>query len=789
MHKTHFTRVMRNFSQNRFYASINFSVLVIGISSSILVTLYLFYLSNFDAHHEKADRIFRLATHIKMGKGGGETPQTPACLGPMLKREQTFIENYVRFHTFNFEVLKLEHGDKMFKETGIFGTEPSIFSVFTHPMLAGSPEAALKEPKSIVFTESLARKYFGATECLGKTVKVEGENYSVTGVIEDPPANSDLLFQALISHDFDADENWDDVTYLTYVVTDSPGDGPKLEKALTHLEENYIRPYYEESEIDIELDLFSTPLRDVHFTSGMAYDTPKSNYIYVYIFLAIGFFMLSITSFNYINLATVQSFKRSKEVGVKGVLGVRRWQIVLQFVSESLILTLAGLSVSLILIAVILPHFNTLAQTKIMFAAVFRWKALLMICFVVLLLGVISAVVPALYLTSFALPNILKGKLPNFNRGFLYRGLLVAQFSMAIIMIICTLAVYQQMQYMRKKNLGFLMDKVMVIDLPEEINFNDNSAFKKELLQYNSLAGVSLAGENSIPGSTGVEKSEALIEMENQEAVIDVFNSIGIDENYLSLLGIELIAGKNFDREPGTTNKNAFIVNEAFVKYVGWKDPINKEVGLHNGGIVIGVVKDYNYKSLHNKIEPLIMHYNMGGPNNEMLVKIQSESDLDLIGKVWKKHFEKNPLYFTFLNQSFDMQYQQEKATMAMFFMFSVLVIILTCLGLFGLSSLITRQRVKEIGIRKILGGTEANIIYVLLKDIVILLCLSIFVAVPIAQYGIGAWQTDFTYQARIGVTIYVLAWALTLGITLLTTFYHTFNAVRINPAIALKHE
>jgi putative ABC transport system permease protein len=271
--------------------------------------------------------------------------------------------------------------------------------------------------------------------------------------------------------------------------------------------------------------------------------------------------------------------------------------------------------------------------------------------------------------------------------------------------------------------------------------------------------------------------------------MMDVFNTIGIDENYLQLLNIELVAGQNFSHEAETAHKNAFIVNEAFVKHVGWKNPINKEVEFHNGGVVIGVVKDYNYKSLHNKIEPLIMFYNQGGPNNEMLVKIQSESDVDLIKKTWRKHAGNNPLYFSFLDQTFDKQYQQEKATMTMFFLFSLLVILLTCLGLFGLSSLITKQRVKEIGIRKVLGGTEIDIIYVLLKDIVILMLISIFIAAPVAKYGIEVWQRDFAYQAHIGAAIYVLAWSMTLAATLFTALYHTFNAVKTNPVLALRHE
>jgi putative ABC transport system permease protein len=654
-------------------------------------------------------------------------------------------------------------------------------------MLTGNPETALSNPKSVVLTEGLATKYFGTIDCLGKLLKVDQEDYHVTGVIEDLPANSDFPFRALVSYEFSEEETWDDIKYFTYVTTETSADGPLLERALTHLEENYVRPYYDESELDIELDFLFTPLRDVHFTRGMVYDTPKSNDVYIYLFMAIGFFMLCIASFNYINLAAVQSFKRSKEVAVKGVLGAKRRQIIMQFISESMILTLSSLLVSLAIVALILPFFNTLAQTQITFASIFNWKSLLMIAVIVLMLGVISAVVPALYLTSFALPKILKGKLPNFSRGFLYRTLLVVQFGMSIIIIIGTLAVYHQMSYMKNKSMGFVMDQVIVIDLPEEMDYNDNLALKKELLDYESISIVSLAGDNSIPGSIDVEKNEAFIEMDDQQEIVDVFNSIGIDENYLPLLDIKLVAGENFSS--ASAKSDAFIVNEAFVKHVGWKDPIGKRLGFHNGGAVIGVVKDYNYKSLHNKIEPLIMYYNKGGPNNEMLVKIQSEKDLDLIENLWAKHAGKSPFYFSFLDQSFDRQYQQEKATMTIFLVFSALAIVLTCLGLFGLSSLITKQRVREIAIRKVLGSTDVNIIYILLKDIVALLLVSIFIAAPIAEFGIGVWQRDFTYQANMGITIYALAWAVTLVSTLLTAFYHTFSAVRTNPALALKHD
>jgi putative ABC transport system permease protein len=724
-----------------------------------------------------------------MGKGEGVTPQTPIHIGPMLKGEQTFIENYTRIHPFNFDSFTLKTGEKAFKETGVFRAEPTFFDVFTHPMLAGNSKTALAKSNSIVLTESLAVKYFNTKDCLGKMLLVDYENYEVTGVIQDLPSNSDLSFKALISYQFGEEEDWDDIRYFTYVLTTSSKDAPKLNATLSRIEENYIKPYYKEMGSDMSIALLATPLREVHFTRGMVYDTPKSNYIYIYLFLAIGLFILCIASFNYINLAAVQSFKRSKEVGIKGMLGVGRWQVVLEFVVESVILTLISLLASIIFVSVVLPYFNALAQIQIPLSTLLHWRAVLMLVGIILILGVISAVVPAVFLTSFSIQKIIKGKLPNFNRGLVFRGLLVAQFAMSIIVIICTLAVYEQMQYMKKKGLGFLMDKVVIIHLPDEMDYNANLALKKELSQYSSLRRVSLAGDSSIPGSGGIEKSEAVIHMDDNAGMMDVFNLMAIDEDYLQLLNIELVAGKNFSHESKTSNRNAFIVNEAFVKHVGWKDAINKEVKLHNGGVVIGVVKDYNYKSLHNKIEPLILFYNQGGPNNEMLIKIESEKDLDLIEKTWNKYAGKHPLSFSFLDQSFDKQYQQESGTMKLFLIFSLLVIVLTCLGLFGLSSLVANQRVKEIGIRKVLGAPEHNLVFVLLKDIVVLLLISIFIAAPVAKYGVDLWQQDFAYRAYIGVTIYALAWSVALCTTLFTTFFHTFRTIRTNPALSLRHD
>jgi putative ABC transport system permease protein len=789
MFKTHLKRVLRNFSHNSFFAFINLSVLVTGITSCILVILYIIYQSDFDAHHAKADRIFRLSTDIRMGQGGDKTPQTSVHLGDLLKKKTDFVEDYVRFNPFNFESFKIHYKDYIFTETNILGTEPNVFRVFTHTLLAGNPVTALKEPNSIVLTESLAKKYFHTIDCLGEILKIDQEDYSVTGVIKDLPNNSDLNFRALITYDFGDAEDWDDMKYFTYVLLKDENDAPKLESALKTLEELYVRPYYKETGMNINLNLFFTPLRKVHFLQGLVYDTPKSNYMYVYIFIVIGFFTLSIASFNYINLAAVQSFNRSKEVAVQEVLGVRRWEIIKQFVTESLILTIISLFISLAVVGILLPSFNSLAQIKIPMVSIFSWKPLLMILCVVLILGVVSAVVPALYLTSFELSKILKGKLPNFNRRILYKGLLIAQFAMSVAMIICTLAVYQQMKYMKDKDLGFLLDKVIVVHLPDENGFNENSILKKELSKYSSMNKVSLIGEAATPGSIGIEKSEAVVEREGEEAIMDVFNVISVDENYFDLLNIRVMQGRNFDQFIEGDMRHSVIVNEAFVRQMGWKDPINKRIEFHGESKVIGVVKDYNYKSLHNKIEPLIIHYNIGGPNNEMLVKISSSSDIEIIRKTWKKYSDDRLFQFTFLDNRFNEQYQQENATMTLFFLFSMLVIMLTCLGLFGLSSLVTKQRIREIGIRKVLGGTEINIIYVLLKDTVILLFLSIFIAAPLAKYAIGIWQNEFKYQAQIGVLVYFLAWTLALLTTLLTAFYHTFKAVNTNPALALRDQ
>ncbi len=784
-----FRRVVRSFNHNRFYAVINLAVLITAITSCILVTLYILHQSTFDAHHDNANHTFRLSTNITMGQGSGETPQTAICLGPVMKKENPNILEYTRFNPFNFKSFLVEQNERAFKETGILGAEPSVFKVFTHPFLIGNPTTALKNPNSVVMTESFATKYFGTIQCLGRLLKIDRTEYQVTGVIEDLPGNSDLDFRALISEEYLDSEDWDDGKYWTYVVTKKGTTIDDLNRTLETIRTRYTEPYYKESGMNIQLNMHATPLRDVHFTQGLIYDTPKSNYLYIYIFSIIGFFTLCIASFNYINLSALQSFKRSKEVGLKGVLGATRFQLVLQFVSESLALSVISLFISLILVSALLPSFNSMAQIKIQLSALFHWKALFTMFVMVLMLGIISSVVPALYITSFRTTKLLKDKLTSFSQGVLYKTLLTTQFAMSVAMIICTLAVYKQVQFMKEKSLGFDMDQVLILNLADELDFNENMNLKKQLGQFNSIGSVSLISEGATPGSDGIEKSDVVIENESGEPRMEFFNTIGVDEDYFDLLKIELLEGRNFNPEILEDLRHSFIVNEAFIRHVGWNTAVDKEIELHGPGKIIGVVKDYNYKSLHNTVEPLIMHYNIGGPNNEMLVKVNSLEDIDIVRETWRKVVGKSVFNFSFLDNNFNRQYQQEQAVMTMFFLFSLLVVALTCLGLFGLSSLITKQRIKEIGIRKVLGGNEISIIYILLKDIVFLLFISVFIAAPVAYYGIDQWLKGFAYQANIGVAIYVAAWVLTLFTTIATAFYHTHKGVNTNPAISLRHE
>lgn len=784
-----FRSAIRSFSHNRFYAAINLAVLVTAITSCILVTLYILHQKNFDGYHVNSGHTFRLSTHIDMGLGGGETPMTSICLGPIMQKENPYILGYTRFNPFNFKSFVVEQNGQTFKEIGILGAEPSVFKVFTHPMIEGDPNTALIEPHSIVMTESFAKKYFRTIQCLGKLIKVDNEEYIVTGVIKDLPGNSDLYFQALISEKYSDGEDWDDIRYWTYVVTEKGKTLSDVNQSLSRVKSYHIDPYYKETGADIVLQLHATPLREVHFQQGLVYDTPKSNHIYIYIFLVVGLFTLFIASFNYINLSALQSFKRSREIGLKGILGASRFEIVSQFVSESLALTLFSLVISITLVSALLPSFNSLAQLRIPFSALFQLETLLTMLSIVVVLGIISSVIPAMYLTSFRINKLLKEKLTSFSQGALYKSLLTAQFAMSVTMIIGTLAVYRQVQFMKEKNLGFTMSQIMVITLSDASTYNENVAFKKELEQFTSIGKVSLVGEAATPGNSGIEKEDVTVDREDGKTVTDFFNSIAVDEDYIDLLKIEFLDGRNFNRNIQEDTRTSFIVNEAFVKHLGWKVAVDKKIDFHGQGKIIGVVKDYNYKSLHNVVEPLIMYYNIGGPDNEMLVKVNSSEDIEVVKATWEKVIGHSAMDFSFLDNNFNEQYKQEQAAMTMFFLFSILVIVLTCLGLFGLSSMITKQRIKEIGIRKVLGGNEVSIVYVLLKDIVLMLLISLLIAAPVAYFGIDQWIRGFAYQANIGILLYISAWGLTLFTTVATAFYHVHKGVNTNPAISLRHD
>ncbi|MEJ7646053.1 MAG: FtsX-like permease family protein [Chryseolinea sp.] len=780
--------ILRNFARNAFYTLINLSVLVTGIASCILIILYVSYQSEYDAFHNNAARIFRIATEIKMGRSAGEMPLTSAALGPHLKQDNDFVEGFVRVHPFNLESCRVETPKYIGSESGIYGTEPSIFNLFSYSMLIGDPTTALKAPHSVVLTRDFALQFFDTVDCIGKELIIDYQKYNVTGVLANLPGNTDLKFKALLSHDFGDEKDWDYAVYHTYVMLKEKSIQSQLEDALRKIEVSYLKPFYKEMGMPITMNLSSTPLQKVHFQQGLVMDSPKSNYNYVYFFLVFGFFILCIASFNYINLSAVQAFKRTKEVGIKIVQGAKRFQLIVQFVNESLVMTLISLFISLSIITIVLPHFNNLAQVNISLATLFSWKVMLMVFVVVIVIGLVSALIPALYLTSFTVTKILNGRLPGFNKGMLFKSLLITQFAMSVIMIICALAVYRQVQFMKNQNLGLAMDKAVVIHLPDDMDYKQNVQLKNKLLDYSSLNNVSLVGEGSVPGSQLVNK-EQVSWQRNGQRDSEFTNIIAIDENYFDLLKIKVLEGRNFD--PGRVGdaKSSYIVNESFVKYMGWENAVGRKIDMHGEGSIIGIVRDYHYRSLHNPIEPLMFEFNIGGPNNDLLLSISDIDDLEVIKEVWKRHADKRPISFSFLDTTFNRQYQQEEATMTLFFLFSILVVLLTCIGLFGLSSLITKQRIREIGIRKILGGKPIQIIYILLKDIVILLFLGLIVATPLASWGLSIWLRSFTQKMPADISTYIIAWVVALLTTVVTAFYHTYKAVNTNPAISLKYK
>jgi putative ABC transport system permease protein len=785
---------IRNFLKDKGYSILNVLGLSIGITFSLLLVLYVIDELSFDKYHKKADRIYRINAFVQEPTKDMKWAATQFPLGPALKRDYPEVEHAVRFVASNGDVFG--SGERKFSETKVFYTDSNFFDVFTHPFLEGNPKTALVKPNSIVLTRQLAEKYFGKKSALDQSLQANsGTVYKVTGVTEDVPKNSHIIYNALISSNSlpggsDYGGGWGNFGFYTYVLLSPGADPQNFEKKLAPMYKKYMAPIFEQYNIKIRYGIQS--ITDIHLHSEMEQEPEElGSMSYIYILSSVAAFLLIIACINYMNLTTARSARRAKEIGIRKVAGSNRTQLVMQFIVESLVITLISMVISLGLVYLLLPSFNTLAGKFLSYGSVFQPTGLMVLLGVLLFVGLLGGSYPAIYLSKFNPLSVLKGTLSKASANISLRRVLVTiQFSISMVMIICTWVVYSQLRYMRQKSLGFEKDQVVSLRVNGGGPVRDKvTAFKTELRNYPGIISVSSA--NAVPGSENV--SFNLFQVESATGYRDKgVDCYSIDENYLATLGIKLVKGRNFT---SADTVKSIMVNENMVKTFGWDEPLGKKVkfpGDTSGSYVevIGVVQDFHQKSLYNPIAPLIMFY--APVTRGVQVKIAAKDipkTIHLLEETWKKFFPTLLFTYTFLDEDFDSQYAADQKRGKIFTIFSILTVFITCLGLIGLIAFTTQQRQKEISIRKVMGADIRQIVPLLARNFIFLVACSCLLAFPVAYYFMHKWLEVFPYKAGLQVSTFILSALVVLLITVITISYHTVRVALANPVKSLRTE
>ncbi len=799
---------LRNITKNKFYSALNISGLAIGIAAFVFILLYVSNELTYDKYHQKASRIYRVESDFTISGKHDQFAIVPVPMGPALKIEFPEVEQFCRFFNAGNEVFK--YNDKEFYEEKFYFTDSTVFDIFTHSMVMGNQKTSLVEPNSIVISETTAKKYFGAQNPIGQIIESgSNDKYKVTGVLEDVPFNSHLRFDALISGTTIAKQQGADnfnsmeplrfwnIGVYTYVLLSENSDMKTIHDKFGGFYAKYMKPVGDQ--INASFNLISTPLLKTHFYSNLSADLPKGNVTFIYIFGIVAVFILLIAAINYMNMATARSAKRAREVGIRKVAGAYKTQLIGQFLTESILLALISLAIAMVLVSTFLPNFNTLAGKEIGFDVFTNPALMLVVLGVTVFIGFISGSYPAFYLSSFLPVKVLKGHGAGGNNkgGTLRRILVVFQFFIAITMIIGTIVVSGQINYLRNKDLGFTKENMIVLELQDSTFRKNADSFKKELLKNSNILGVT--NSSGFPGNN---QWIQVVKMETDSLMTDHAMMIAaVDYDFTKTYGLEITSGRDFDRQMGTDGKEAVIVNEATVKQYGWADnPIGKKItwgaGLDGTGgrslKVMGVVKDFHYNSLHNKVEP-IMIFISDWPNSFLSLKVNPENlaqTLKDVEEKWHQLGAKRPFDYKLLTQTWDEMYESEQKLGVIFRIATILTIFIALLGLLGLSSFIAEQKTKEIGIRKVMGATLFDILGLLYREFIFLIIIAFVIAIPVAWWRLDIWlETSFVYHINISFTYFLLAGLLAITISLLTLSFHTIKAAMSNPVDAIKYE
>ncbi|NOT75391.1 MAG: FtsX-like permease family protein [Cyclobacteriaceae bacterium] len=786
----------RNLVKDKTYSAINIAGLTIGITCSLFLLLYILDETSFDRYHKNADNIYRIISDIKEPDNAFTWSSTQMPLAEELRDNYPEIENAIRFIGTNRNQYK--NGDLQFYENKFFMADSTVFDLFSYDFLAGDPSTALDNPFNIVLTESIARKYFSdPIQALNQSlVNQQNENFKITGIIKDVPLNSHFRFDGLISRSTrpQFQGGWGNFGVTTYIQLPPNYDLKKIDATLEKVVKEKVNPIFERMGVKVKYNL--QLITSIHLHSKIQDEAEEGGDItYIYYFTAIGIFMILIACINYMNLATARSVNRAKEVGLRKVMGSQRGQLIAQFLTESVLVAMIALTISLILIYALLPAFNSLANKHLPFSYIMQTPVLAGLVVIVLITGILGGSYPAFYLSGFSPVNVLKGKLSGKGGNALLRkSLVVIQFGLSFFMLISTLVVFDQLQFLRNKDLGFDKENVVRLNLNREMRRNGEVLADR----LRKLPEVIAAGKADTSPGEGIGK--ILLQVEDSDGKMvdrgaDIFSA---DYEYLNTMRMKITEGRNFSKDnPGDT-AFAVIVNESMVKRMGWKDPLGKKFVFGGGPNasperkVVGVIKDYNQNSLYDAIEPMFII--LQREQNYVFVRIAKgdiRNSIAAVEREWKQVFPNNPFEYVFLDEDLDSQYKADEKRSQIFTAFSGLTIIIACLGLLGLAAYTTEQRRKEIGVRKVIGANVNNLVVMVSKEFFMLVSIGIVISLPVAWYVTNDWLQKFTYHLELKNEwkMFVLSATVALVITFFTVGYHVVRAAMANPVSSLRDE
>lgn len=793
MFRNYLIVAMRNLQKKKSYSIINIIGLAIGIACCILIFLYVQNELSFDKYHENADRIYRLVLERHAAEMMSLDVSAPPPLAPAMTNDFTHIIHAVRFLNTDNPTPLVSQGDKRFYERHFFFVDPNVFDVFTIPFLQGDPKKSLQNPNSIVITEETARKYFGDENPLGKTFTFNNTlDLEVTGVVQNLPSNSTLKFDFLASFSTlygwlgrEFLDNWQNNLCQTYLLLSDNVSPDVLAQQLP----GFIKKYLGEDNSLKKINL--QPLTRIHLYSYQDYQLPHGGDIrYMYLLSAVALFILIISCINFMNLSTAQSIERSREVGIRKVIGATKNQLIRQFFGETLLSTILALLIAIIMAELCLPSFNKLIGSDIAMNYSQNLNLWIGLIGLGLSVGFFSGSYPAFFLSGFQPIHTLKKRIrTSHSRVSLKQVLVIVQFTLTIILIIGTMVVNDQIRFMQNKQLGFDKDQVIVIPIRDQILRQNPEPLKTELRQH---PGILQVGASALLPGGPVGRTRFRTEAASEGATMSM---LWVDYDFIKTLGIELIAGRDFSPEFQTDATEAVILNEEAIRQIGWSNPdeaIGKSFELVGSkkGKIIGVVRDFNVASLHRKIEPLVLHE---WPwLNYILVRVAAPhlpSILDDLKNTWQEFDPDHPFTYTFLDDRFDQFYKSEKQLGKISGLFSLLAISIASIGLLSLVAFDVEQRTKEIGVRKVLGASVANIVKIFTMGFVKLIFLANVIAWPIAYFVLKNWLQNLAYRINIGVITFLLCGALVLIIVLLTISYQSIKVALMNPIKTLRYE